>query len=64
MFADPGQWTDKRASELLSQYICTGSNGKNRALEQEILHTVAQILGMVVDLLVKPPCQMMNSKIN
>ncbi len=53
MFADTSQWTDKQASELFSQYICTDCDSKNKALEQELLLTVAQILGMVIELVGK-----------
>jgi len=53
MFADTRQWTDEQASELFSQYISTGTDYKNKTLEQELLLTVAQILGMVVELVGK-----------
>lgn len=50
LFVDSDKWSDEQARELFAQYVCQCSGGKDSALEQELLVTVAQILGMVVDL--------------
>ncbi len=50
LFADTDKWSDEQAKELFSQYICRCNGDNGRVEERELLVTVAQILGMVVDL--------------
>ncbi len=44
------QWSDEEANELFTKYVCRCAGGKDKAMEQELLTMIAQILGMVIDL--------------
>ncbi len=50
LFEDVGQWSEEEAKELFSRYVCQCDGSKDKAMEQELLGMVAQILGMVIDL--------------
>ncbi len=48
---DPSQWNSERASELFDRYICIqASSEANKKMREELLSTVANILGMLIDL--------------
>jgi diguanylate cyclase len=46
----PNQWDNEDARSLFSEFICECSNNEYRDLREELLMTVAQILGSVIDL--------------
>lgn len=50
LFEDSANWTDEMASELFSQYVCRCGSEHNNPLVRELSMTIAQILGMVIDL--------------
>lgn len=50
LFEDMDQWSEEEANELFSRYVCQCDGAKDKAMEQELLGMVAQILGMVIDL--------------
>ncbi len=43
-------WTDEAAKELFECHVCQGNGPSNEALREELLATVANILGMLIDL--------------
>ncbi len=43
-------WNDTAARELFDGHICQGDGRSNEALREELLSTVANILGMLIDL--------------
>lgn len=48
---DPSLWTDQQASEIFNRFVCApNGTASNQELRDEILATVANILGMLVDL--------------
>lgn len=50
MFEDMERWTDESARSLFTRFICQCSEGEFKELREELLMTVAQILGSVVDI--------------
>jgi len=52
LFYDIEKWTDEKAKKLFNRYICEckPDSVENEKLRQELLNTVANILGMLIDL--------------
>lgn len=51
LLAEPSKWNDEKALELFDRYVCAQSSSEaNRKLREELLTTVANILGMLIDL--------------
>ena len=52
LFNNIEKWTDKKAQKLFDRYICQckPDSKENEKLRQELLNTVANILGMLIDL--------------
>lgn len=50
LFADTRNWSNDEAKAIFTQFISPNNSENNHHLEQELLLTVAQILGLVVDI--------------
>lgn len=61
MFAEFDRWTHDEAKQLFTRYICQCNENEYQQLREELLATVAEILGCVVDMAGK--AAMSNSKL-
>lgn len=50
LFADTDSWSDDEAEALFSKFISPNNSENGHQLEQNLLITVAQILGLVIDI--------------